>query len=42
MAIGILGQYIYVDPEKDLIMVRMGKDDKVDYRGLFQALGKNL
>ncbi|MEM7659342.1 MAG: serine hydrolase [Bacteroidota bacterium] len=42
LAIGILGQYIYVDPEKDLIMVRMGKEDKVDYQSLFEALGANL
>ncbi|MEQ8702778.1 MAG: serine hydrolase [Phaeodactylibacter sp.] len=42
MAIGILGQYIYVHPEKNLIMVRLGKDDKVGYRQLFRALSQKL
>jgi CubicO group peptidase (beta-lactamase class C family) len=27
MAIGILGQYVYVHPEKDLIIVRLGEDE---------------
>jgi CubicO group peptidase (beta-lactamase class C family) len=27
MAIGILGQYIYVHPEKDLVIVRLGKKE---------------
>jgi hypothetical protein len=26
MAQGILGQYIYIHPEKELIIVRLGKD----------------
>ena len=42
MAIGILGQYIYVHPEKNLIMVRQGKDDEVAYRQLFRALAEEL
>jgi CubicO group peptidase (beta-lactamase class C family) len=42
LAIGILGQYIYVHPEKNIIMVRLGKDDKVGYRQLFWALSEKL
>lgn len=42
LAIGILGQYIYVHPEKELIMVRQGKSDKVGYRNLFEQLAKSL
>lgn len=42
MAIGILGQYIYVHPEKELIMVRQGKNDEVGYRQLFRALADDL
>ncbi|MBV6655260.1 MAG: serine hydrolase [Mameliella sp.] len=42
MAIGILGQYIYVHPEKNLIMVRLGKNDKVGYRSLFHILSFKL
>jgi CubicO group peptidase (beta-lactamase class C family) len=42
LAIGILGQYIYVHPEKNLIMVRLGKDDKVGYQSLFRALSLKL
>lgn len=42
MAIGILGQYIYVHPEKQLIIVRNGKDDNLSYPKLFRALALRL
>ena len=39
MAQGILGQFIYIHPEKDLIMVRLGKDyGKHGWPGIFQTL----
>jgi hypothetical protein len=31
-----------VHPEKNIIMVRLGKDDKVGYRQLFWALSEKL
>jgi hypothetical protein len=41
MAQGILGQYIYVYPEKNLIMVRLGKKKgKTSWWELFSSLGK--
>lgn len=41
MAQGILGQYIYVHPAKDLVMVRLGKNEgKVDWPSLFVALAE--
>lgn len=43
MAEGILGQYIYVNPSKKLIIVRMGKDNgHVNWQDLFVLLGKNI
>jgi CubicO group peptidase (beta-lactamase class C family) len=42
MAIGILGQYIYLHPEKNVIMVRQGKNDDVAYKSLFKALSERL
>ncbi|HET8808938.1 MAG TPA: serine hydrolase [Flavobacteriaceae bacterium] len=39
MAKGILGQFIYVNPNKDLIMVRLGKDyGEVDWTDIFVGL----
>lgn len=41
MAKGILGQYIYVNPSKDLIIVRLGKNHgRVDWDNLFTALSQ--
>ena len=41
IAEGILGQFIYVNPQKNIIMVRLGKKtDKVNWDGLFQKLAK--
>lgn len=41
MAIGILGQYIYVDPSKNLIIVRLGKKEgKADWWTIFTSLAK--
>ncbi len=38
-AVGILGQYIYVNPEKDMIMVRLGKNEgDVDWSDIFKSL----
>lgn len=39
---GILGQYVYVDPNKNLIIVRLGKDwGRVNWDNLFMELAKN-
>jgi CubicO group peptidase (beta-lactamase class C family) len=39
MAQGILGQYIYVNPTKDLIIVRLGKNEgKADWQTIFTSL----
>ena len=41
MAQGILGQYIYVHPEKNLIIVRLGKNEgKADWWEILSTLGK--
>lgn len=41
MAQGILGQYIYVHPEKDLIIVRLGKSQgKADWWEILSGLGQ--
>lgn len=41
MAAGILGQYIYVNPSKDLIIVRLGKNGgKVNWWTIFKSLAK--
>jgi CubicO group peptidase (beta-lactamase class C family) len=41
MAEGILGQFIYVNPAKDLIIVRLGKKEgKADWWGVFKSLAK--
>lgn len=41
MAQGIIGQYIYVNPEKNLIIVRLGKKEgKADWWELLSTLGK--
>ncbi|MCZ8145582.1 serine hydrolase [Flavobacterium sp.] len=41
MAEGILGQFIYVNPKKDLIIVRLGKDEgKADWWAIFTSLAK--
>lgn len=41
MAEGILGQFIYVHPAKDLIIVRLGKDGgKADWWTVFTSLAK--
>ena len=42
MAQGILGQFIYVNPARDLIIVRLGKNEgKADWWSIFTALAKN-
>ena len=39
MVEGILGQFVYVHPSKDLIIVRLGKKDgKADWWRVFTAL----
>ena len=39
MSEGILGQYIYVNPTKDLIIVRLGKNEgKADWTNIFTSL----
>ena len=39
IAEGILGQYVYVDPAKNIVIVRMGKNSgKVDWPAFFGAL----
>jgi CubicO group peptidase (beta-lactamase class C family) len=41
MAEGILGQFIYVNPTKDLIIVRLGKNEgKADWWTIFTSLAK--
>jgi len=41
MAKGILGQYIYVNPTKDLIVVRLGKKEgKADWEEILISLGQ--
>lgn len=41
MAQGILGQFIYVNPEKNLIIVRLGKNEgKADWWNILTALGQ--
>jgi CubicO group peptidase (beta-lactamase class C family) len=41
MAEGILGQFIYVNPTKDLIIVRLGKKEgKTNWWGVFTSLAK--
>ena len=41
MAKGILGQFVYVNPSKDLIIVRLGKNKgKADWQTIFTSLAK--
>lgn len=41
MAEGILGQFVYVNPAKNLIIVRLGKNEgKADWWAIFTALAK--
>lgn len=41
MAEGILGQYIYVNPSKNMVIVRMGKNNgRVNWADLFMLLAK--
>lgn len=41
MAEGILGQFVYVNPAKDLIIVRLGKNEgKANWWAIFTALAK--
>lgn len=41
MAKGILGQYIYVQPEKNLIIVRLGKNEgKADWNTILTKMGE--
>lgn len=41
MAEGILGQFIYVNPTKDLIIVRLGKNEgKANWWNIFRSLAK--
>lgn len=37
---GILGQYIYVNPEKELIIVRLGKNEKLSWKKLFPKIAE--
>ncbi len=40
---GILGQYIYIDPSKNLIIVRIGKKDgEIDWPHFFELLAQQL
>lgn len=42
MAIGILGQYIYVNPAKNIVIVRMGKQNGgVNWREIMPAIAAN-
>ena len=39
MAEGILGQYVYVDPVREIVIVRLGKKDgKASWVQVFQGL----
>lgn len=41
MAVGILGQFVYVNPSKDLIIVRLGKNEgEADWWTIFTSLAK--
>lgn len=41
MAEGILGQFVYVNPKKDIIIVRLGKSEgKADWWSIFTSLAK--
>ena len=43
MAQGILGQYIYIHPEKDLIIVRLGKNySNVGWRNIFTSIASSF
>ena len=42
MAIGILGQLIYVDRSKNLVMVRFGKKNDSNYSHIFKSIGSVL
>lgn len=43
MAEGILGQYIYINPYKNTVIVRMGKNHgRVNWQDLFILLGKSI
>jgi len=42
MAIGILGQYIYIDPEQNLVMVRFGKKADSNYPYIFGKISELL
>ncbi len=43
-AAGILSQFLYVDPEKDIIMVRLGEkwDDDMPYVKIFRAIASSF
>jgi CubicO group peptidase (beta-lactamase class C family) len=41
MAQGILGQYIYVNPNKNIVIVRLGKTTAdVEWKELFMQIAK--
>jgi CubicO group peptidase (beta-lactamase class C family) len=41
MAEGILGQFIYVNPTKNMVIVRMGKDyGRLNWESLFKTISK--
>jgi CubicO group peptidase (beta-lactamase class C family) len=41
MAEGILGQFVYVNPSKDLVIVRLGrKEGKANWWNIFIQLAK--
>ncbi len=41
-ASGLLGQFIYVYPEKNIIIVRLGKNTKINWPRLFNKIAKEL
>lgn len=39
-AVGFLGQYIYVNPNQNLVMVRLGKQQKTHWETVFRTIAK--
>ncbi|MCP4439233.1 MAG: serine hydrolase [Aureispira sp.] len=39
-AIGFLGQYIYINPNQNLIMIRLGKQQKTNWERVFRTIAK--
>lgn len=42
MAVGVFGQYIYIDPDKSLMMLRFGKKNDHNYPELFSQIAEVL